>query len=220
MPTTIEHGLNSQAVLYNTASDSLCNIGSTFAIGGETDDLLFGEDQDIGKVIDEAVVQGSLSDLTENMRSETIVSVSKALDKGRKHVWELAARRVSALLSCDALCTTSPHHFLQSLDWVNKFVLAGEAFSGAEAISLRAKLVKLCEKYFTTFHRQNLEVMPHIFCGILENDIICTELCMLSYNVSIKLKELRIFEGSRAFMVPLEEFSYGPSDLTILCVTT
>ena len=161
--TTIEYGLNSQGVLYNTASDSLCSIGSSFAIGGETDDLSLGEDQDIGKVIDEAVVQGSLSDLTENMRSETIVSVSKALDKGRKHVWELAARRVSALLSCDALCTTSPHHFLQSLDWVNKFVLAGEAFSGAEAISLRAKLVKLCEKYFSTFHRQNLEVMFHIF---------------------------------------------------------
>jgi hypothetical protein len=139
------------SVLYNTASDS-------FAVGGETNEFFLAEGHDIGEVIDEAVVEGSLSDLTENMRNETISNIAKALDKGRKHVWELAARRVSALLSCDALCTTSPHHFLQSLDWVNKFVLAGEAFSGSKAISLRAKLVKLCEKYFSSFHRQNLEV--------------------------------------------------------------
>lgn len=122
-------------------------------------DLFLVENQDIGKMLDEAVVGGSLSELTENLRRETVSNLSKALDKGRKHVWELTARRVSALLSCDAVCTTSPHHFLQSLDWVNRFVLAGEAFSGAEALSLRAKLVKLCEKYFGTFHRQNLEVL-------------------------------------------------------------
>lgn len=132
---------------------------SAIVIGDETQDILFGESHDIAKVIDEEVVEGSLTDLTENLRKETVANVSKALDKGRKHVWELAARRVSALLSCDALCTTSPHHFLQSLDWVNRFVLAGEAFSGAEAVSLRAKLVKLCEKYFGSFHRQNLEVL-------------------------------------------------------------
>lgn len=132
---------------------------SAIVIGDETQDILFGESHDIAKVIDEEVVEGSLTDLTETLRKETVANVSKALDKGRKHVWELAARRVSALLSCDALCTTSPHHFLQSLDWVNRFVLAGEAFSGAEAVSLRAKLVKLCEKYFGSFHRQNLEVL-------------------------------------------------------------
>ena len=159
---TIDEDMNSHGVLYNTAS-------AFFAVGGETHDLFLGEGHDIGKVIDEAV-QGSLSDLTENMRNETISNVCKALDKGRKHVWELAARRVSALLSCDALCTTSPHHFLQSLDWVNKFVLAGEAFSGSEAISLRAKLVKLCEKYFSTFHRQNLEV-TFTSCCLVESNI-------------------------------------------------
>ncbi|MCO5614288.1 hypothetical protein L7F22_068566 [Adiantum nelumboides] len=132
---------------------------SALVIEDGTQNFILGENSDIAKAIDEAVVEGSLSDLTESLRRETVSSVSKALDKGRKHVWELAARRVSALLSCDALCATSPHHFLQSLDWVNRFVLAGEAFSGAEAVSLRAKLVKLCEKYFGSFHRQNLEVL-------------------------------------------------------------
>lgn len=153
-------GLNdSEAGSCSVTSHPFTGSSTAIVIGDDKQDLFLGESQDIGKVIDEAVMEGSLSDLTANMRKETIVNVSKALDKGRKHVWELAARRVSALLSCDALCTTSPHHFLQSLDWVNRFVLAGEAFSGAEAISLRAKLVKLCEKYFGTFHRQNLEVL-------------------------------------------------------------
>jgi hypothetical protein len=73
-------------------------------------------------------------------------------------VWELAARRVAALLSVDAICTATPHHFLQSLEWTNKFILAGEAFSGTEAHGLRARVSKQSEKYFKTFHRQNLEV--------------------------------------------------------------
>jgi hypothetical protein len=73
-------------------------------------------------------------------------------------VWELAARRVAALLSNDAISTTSSHQFLQSLDSVNKFILIGEAFCGAEAVSLRTKLAKQSELYFGTLHRQNLEV--------------------------------------------------------------
>lgn len=76
----------------------------------------------------------------------------------RFQVWELAARRVAALLSADAVCSATPHHFLQSLDWTNKFILAGEAFSGTEAHGLRARVSKQSEKYFKTFHRQNLEV--------------------------------------------------------------
>ncbi|EFJ30283.1 hypothetical protein SELMODRAFT_440658 [Selaginella moellendorffii] len=104
--------------------------------------------------------------LTENMldsrnrlRMEVARAVGKGLEKGRKTVWELAARRVSALLSSDAFCAASAHHFLLNLDLLNKFILAGEAFSGAEAIPLRAKLVKQSEKYFGAFHRQNLEVL-------------------------------------------------------------
>jgi hypothetical protein len=85
-------------------------------------------------------------------------TVARALERGRKTVWELAARRVAALLSNDAISTTSSHQFLQSLDSVNKFILIGEAFCGAEAVSLRTKLAKQSELYFGTLHRQNLEV--------------------------------------------------------------
>ncbi|CAM6082152.1 unnamed protein product [Calypogeia fissa] len=92
------------------------------------------------------------------VRDATLV-ISGALERGRKTVWELSARRVAVLLSCEALCTTSPHQFLQSLDWVTKFILAGEAFCGVEAMTLRAKLVKQSEKYYWSFHRQNLEVL-------------------------------------------------------------
>lgn len=92
-------------------------------------------------------------------REELVTAtVARALERGRKTVWELAARRVAALLSSDAVCTTSPHQFLQSLDWVNNFILAGEAFSGAEAVSLRTKLGKQSEQYFGAYHCQNLEV--------------------------------------------------------------
>eukprot|EP00250_Pteridium_aquilinum_P017784 c23783_g2_i2 orf=401-3664(+) len=159
VPTLTEGSKCSEAGFDSVTSLPFLGGSCASAIGNDTQDFLLGESHDIAKVIDEAVVEGSLSDLTVNLRKETVANVNKALDKGRKHVWELAARRVSALLSCDALCMTSPHHFLQSLDWVNRFVLAGEAFSGAEAVSLRAKLVKLCEKYFGSFHRQNLEVL-------------------------------------------------------------
>ncbi|GBG89839.1 hypothetical protein CBR_g49688 [Chara braunii] len=93
------------------------------------------------------------------VRKETTSTVRKALEKGRKTVWELAARRVSSLLASDAICSASPHHFLQSLELTNKFILAGEAFSGAEAVQLRARLAKQSERYFRTFHRQNLEVL-------------------------------------------------------------
>lgn len=110
---------------------------------------------------------------------DAVLSIAKILEKGRKTVWELSARRVAVLLSCDALCATSPHHFLQSLDWVNKFILAGEAFCGAEAMSLRAKLVKQSEKYYWSFHRQNLEVSDQIFKCVY----ICTSIiiCSLPY---------------------------------------
>ncbi|XP_073395811.1 uncharacterized protein [Physcomitrium patens] len=91
-----------------------------------------------------------------------IVTVARALERGRKTVWELAARRVAALLSNDAVCRTSPHQFLQSLDWVNKFILAGEAFCGAEAVSLRTKLTKQSEQYFGAYHCQNLEILRMI----------------------------------------------------------
>lgn len=99
-----------------------------------------------------------ISDDLERREEVVTATVARALERGRKTVWDLAARRVTALLSNDAVCQTSPHQFLQSLDWVNKFILAGESFCGAEAVSLRTKLTKQSEQYFGAYHCQNLEV--------------------------------------------------------------
>lgn len=93
-----------------------------------------------------------------------ILIVSKALDNGRKTFWELVSWRVSALLStmtsssCYTATSNSNYRFLQSLEWANKFILAGEAFCGAEAVSLRSNLAKQTEEFFGTFHCHNIEV--------------------------------------------------------------
>lgn len=120
-----------------------------------------------GKFLGESGISDNLA------KREEIVSitVARALERGRKTVWELAARRVAAFLSNDAVFLTSPEQFLQSLDWVNKFILAGEAFCGTEAVSLRTKLTKQGEQYFGAYHCQNLEVsvqgscINHARCG-------------------------------------------------------
>nr|PNR27467.1 hypothetical protein PHYPA_029619 [Physcomitrium patens] len=111
-----------------------------------------------GKFLGESGISDNLA------KREEIVSitVARALERGRKTVWELAARRVAAFLSNDAVFLTSPEQFLQSLDWVNKFILAGEAFCGTEAVSLRTKLTKQGEQYFGAYHCQNLEVLRMI----------------------------------------------------------
>ncbi len=93
-----------------------------------------------------------------------ILIVSKALDNGRKTFWELVSWRVSALLStmtsscCYTSTSNSNYRFLQSHEWANKFILAGEAFCGAEAVSLRSNLAKQTEEFFGTFHCHNIEV--------------------------------------------------------------
>jgi len=46
----------------------------------------------------------------------------------------------------------------QSLEWVDRFILAGESFTQSEAVGLRAKVAKQSERYFKIFHLQNLEV--------------------------------------------------------------
>ncbi|CAI5523451.1 unnamed protein product [Closterium sp. Naga37s-1] len=61
--------------------------------------------------------EGSLADLPPNvarkMRVSTTAAVCRVLQKNRKAVWELAARRVGALLTAPALCSGSSQQFLQ-----------------------------------------------------------------------------------------------------------
>eukprot|EP00850_Spirogloea_muscicola_P006310 SM000030S11319 [mRNA] locus=s30:80361:89469:+ [translate_table: standard] len=103
--------------------------------------------------------EGAGADIFSQMRFETMLQVRRGLKRESRALWETAARRVSSLLCSDAICSSSAHNFLQSLEWVNQFILAGEAFSGAEATGLRATLTKQSEAYFKSVHRQNIEVL-------------------------------------------------------------
>eukprot|EP01018_Ginkgo_biloba_P020518 Gb_32393 [translate_table: standard] len=94
-----------------------------------------------------------------HLRREAVTFVGHALDKGRKNFWQLVTSRISTLFSSDAVCSISTHQFLQCYECVNIFVLAGEAFCGAEATEFRQKMKSLCENYFATFHHQNIEAL-------------------------------------------------------------
>ncbi|CAI5477761.1 unnamed protein product [Closterium sp. Yama58-4] len=139
--------------------------------------------------------EGSLADLPPNvarkMRVSTTAAVCRALQKNRKAVWELAARRVGALLTAPALCSGSSQQFLQCLEWVDKFAAVGEAFTGVEAAGLRTKMVKQSEVYFNTFHRQNLKV------GLIHCGLESTQNTTHPWQVLLQAESLRGGNGSR-----------------------
>lgn len=90
------------------------------------------------------------------LRKDSAAFVSQILDRGRKNLWHLTTSRVSVLLSCPAVCSTSIHHFLRNYEDLKVFIVAGEAFCGMEAVEFRQKLKIVCESYLATFHRQNI----------------------------------------------------------------
>ncbi|CAA7390862.1 unnamed protein product [Spirodela intermedia] len=90
------------------------------------------------------------------LRRDSAAFVSQILDRGRKNLWQLTTSRVSVLLSCPVVCSTSIHHFLRNYEDLKVFILAGEAFCGMEAVEFRQKLKIACESYLATFHRQNI----------------------------------------------------------------
>ncbi|OAY84569.1 Syndetin [Ananas comosus] len=89
------------------------------------------------------------------LRKEATAFVAHALERGRRNLWQLSTSRVTVLLSCSAVCSTSTHQFLRNCEDLNIFILAGEAFCGVEAVEFRQKLKIVCENYIVTFHRQN-----------------------------------------------------------------
>ncbi|XP_057836167.2 uncharacterized protein LOC131046440 isoform X1 [Cryptomeria japonica] len=99
------------------------------------------------------------SDVWDDLRREAVCFVGQALDRGRKTFWQLVTSRISTLFASDAIFSVSTHQFLQCYEFVNIFILAGEAFCGTEATEFRQKMRSLCEKYFWTFHRQNIEAL-------------------------------------------------------------
>ena len=45
------------------------------------------------------------------------------------------------------------------MEWGQKFLGAGEAFLGEEAVELRAILAETTAKFFDSYHHSNMEVM-------------------------------------------------------------
>ncbi|KAL5994593.1 hypothetical protein ACLOJK_024646 [Asimina triloba] len=74
------------------------------------------------------------------LRNDAIAFVVQTLQRGRKNLWQLTTSRVSVLLSCAAVCSTSTHQFLKNYEDINTFILAGEAFSCLQAVDFRQRL--------------------------------------------------------------------------------
>lgn len=92
------------------------------------------------------------------LRKDTTALVAHTLERGRKNLWQLITSRLSVLLSCSAICSTSNYQFLRNYEDLSTFILAGEAFCGVEASEFRQKLKVVCENYVAAFHRQNVYV--------------------------------------------------------------
>ncbi|XP_076887068.1 uncharacterized protein LOC143537115 [Bidens hawaiensis] len=104
------------------------------------------------------------------LRSDATTFVSQTLQSGRRNLWQLTTSRLSVLLSSDAVVSTSIHQFLRIYEDLNIFILAGEAFCGAEAVEFRLRLKAICENYYASFHRQNIYALKIV----LEKESWCT----------------------------------------------
>ncbi|PWA80198.1 hypothetical protein CTI12_AA198830 [Artemisia annua] len=96
------------------------------------------------------------------LRSDATTFVSQTLQRGRRNLWQLTSSRLSVLLSSDAVGSTSIHQFLKHYEDLNTFILAGEAFCGAEAVEFRLRVKTICESYFASFHRQNIYALKMV----------------------------------------------------------
>lgn len=92
------------------------------------------------------------------LRKDAAEFVAQTLDRGRKNLWNLMTTRISVLLSCSAVYSSSTNQFLRNYEDLNVFIAAGEAFCGVEAVEVRQHLKKVCEKYVSNFHHQNIHV--------------------------------------------------------------
>lgn len=107
---------------------------------------------------DDSSATSSSGSSWDHLQKEAMSFVSQTLQRGRKNLWQLTTSRISVLLSCSGVCSTSVHQFLKNYEDLNIFILAGETFCGVEAVEFRQRLKTVCESYFAAFHRQNLYV--------------------------------------------------------------
>lgn len=96
------------------------------------------------------------------LRADATKLVAYTFERGRRNLWQLATSRLSVLLSCSAVCSTSTYQFLKNYEDLTIFILAGEAFCGFEASEFRQKLKTVCLNYVVTFHRQNIYALKMV----------------------------------------------------------
>lgn len=96
------------------------------------------------------------------LRTDAINLVAQTFQRGRRNLWQLATSRLSVLLSCSAVCSTSTYQFLKNYEDLTIFILAGEAFCGFEASEFRQKLKTVCLNYVVSFHRQNIYALKMV----------------------------------------------------------
>ncbi|KAE8783066.1 syndetin [Hordeum vulgare] len=96
------------------------------------------------------------------LRTDAMKLVAYTFERGRRNLWQLATSRLSALLACSAVSSTSIYQFLKNYEDLTIFILAGEAFCGFEASEFRQKLKTVCLNYIVTFHRQNIYALKMV----------------------------------------------------------
>ncbi|KAL3152495.1 hypothetical protein ABBQ32_001530 [Trebouxia sp. C0010 RCD-2024] len=88
---------------------------------------------------------------------EVLHVVLSGLVASRRLLWDESERKIIALLSSSS--AFEGDHFLQVLDWAQRILAAGEAFSGVECVSLRSMLTAQSSNFFTAYHSANLEAL-------------------------------------------------------------
>ena len=106
--------------------------------------------------------QASAAEAAAMHEREACAVIAAALKRGRRTVWDLAARRVAALLSADTLAASGSEAYMQVIEWTSSFIQAGEAFCGSEAGTLRSRLQQQTVKYFGAQHRRSMGVLKDI----------------------------------------------------------
>ncbi|UPR01801.1 hypothetical protein HOP50_08g51230 [Chloropicon primus] len=91
---------------------------------------------------------------------EVIGVIQKALNDGRKLLFEHIEGRIASLLNAPS--AGEGEHFLQVLEWTHCFISCGEAFCENKVTNLRKHIARTCARFFDAYHRQNMEALKAI----------------------------------------------------------
>ncbi|XRB08405.1 syndetin [Pycnococcus provasolii] len=100
--------------------------------------------------MEEALKEESNSNASEVLRRNL-----EALAECQSAAWDLMSRRVATLLGAPA--AHEGENFVHIVRSVDRFCACGEAFTGVEASALRNHMARQSSRFFSGYHRQNLE---------------------------------------------------------------